>query len=328
MICFRFLGLAIFIFMLIPGTANSCRIYTTLDGYDFHWPQDAQPVPYYINMAGSDDILDDSEIDAIKGAFETWSSVECANIEFEFIGFTDETRYALLDNINIVTFQENDWPEDDYGLIAKTYIKYSTENGELAEFGIVLNGSQYFWSTNQTQGTDDVENVMVKQIGNILGLAYSDNSEASMYSSMNMGEIIKRDLHEDDITAICELYEPGRSYDLPTPPEPPETSELEDISEEPEPDPGDVDDEGNNPPETFECDRVTFAGRPQVEVDAPPRDEAEDIQEILGREGGTFQIKEPDDCGCNINRNPPAHEAMLLMFLMGSILVITRRKLS
>ncbi|GKV48712.1 hypothetical protein SLEP1_g55516 [Rubroshorea leprosula] len=61
------------------------------------------------------------------------------------------------------------------------------------------------WSTNPGVSEYDLESVAVHEIGHLLGLAHSQDQNATMYRSIARGTI-KRDLAKDDIDGIRALY--------------------------------------------------------------------------------------------------------------------------
>ncbi|XP_047309440.1 metalloendoproteinase 1-like [Impatiens glandulifera] len=61
------------------------------------------------------------------------------------------------------------------------------------------------WVNGAQRGKMDIETVAVHELGHILGLEHSDVPSAVMYPTTKWG-VIKRNLHEDDIAGIKEMY--------------------------------------------------------------------------------------------------------------------------
>ncbi|KAJ9135240.1 hypothetical protein P3X46_032448 [Hevea brasiliensis] len=61
------------------------------------------------------------------------------------------------------------------------------------------------WSSNPNMNQMDLKSVAVHEIGHLLGLAHSQDSNAIMYATIPPG-IIKRELTQDDIDGIHALY--------------------------------------------------------------------------------------------------------------------------
>uniref|UniRef100_A0A2C9VKR0 Peptidase metallopeptidase domain-containing protein n=1 Tax=Manihot esculenta TaxID=3983 RepID=A0A2C9VKR0_MANES len=62
------------------------------------------------------------------------------------------------------------------------------------------------WSSNPNMNQMDLESVAVHEIGHLLGLAHSQDSNAIMYATIPPGTI-KRELTQDDIDGIHALYD-------------------------------------------------------------------------------------------------------------------------
>jgi hypothetical protein len=64
------------------------------------------------------------------------------------------------------------------------------------------------WSNtpNGNSTTYDVWNVFTHELGHLLGLDHSNVTGATMISGSSLGTIYKRDIHEDDIKGIKDLY--------------------------------------------------------------------------------------------------------------------------
>ncbi|MFW5878805.1 MAG: matrixin family metalloprotease, partial [Myxococcota bacterium] len=55
----------------------------------------------------------------------------------------------------------------------------------------------------------DVANTVAHEAGHALGLDHSEYVQATMYPSASLGDTNKRDLHEDDIQGLCDIYPAG-----------------------------------------------------------------------------------------------------------------------
>ena len=71
---------------------------------------------------------------------------------------------------------------------------------------IDLNLVDFEWSTSGESGRVDLQNALTHELGHILGFAHSDAQEATMFASAIPGETEKRDLYEDDIQGVREVY--------------------------------------------------------------------------------------------------------------------------
>ena len=214
--------------VFVPASAIGCTIWTTRSGAELHLANEAA-VPYYIHVDGSADVPTEEAFDAIKGAFDAWSQVLCgedaAALQFEYVGTSDTDPLnfdpgLFRDEKNLVSFVNSDWPADP-SVIAIPLVQWDNETGTIIEFGIALNDEFTDWSTNPEgePGTFDIQSVMMREVGLIMGLGNSDVEGAVMSPSFAEGSVGKRTMGNDDVAAVCDLYAPERTDWLTTPDE-------------------------------------------------------------------------------------------------------------
>lgn len=203
----------------IPNTAYPCADGQTPKGV--HWP--TRTVKYSIQRGGSPDFkanadgsINESLYQTIKKSFNTWNDVSCSDITFVEAGLVDRTELGLKcnadgtnDSINLIL-----WPKDwaySGSIYALTSVTFNTNNGVIFDADIEFNESFTYTNTDDITAIDvDVENTLTHEIGHFLGLDHEDTIEdATMYSMAPLGEIKKRDLHQDDIDGICAIYPKG-----------------------------------------------------------------------------------------------------------------------
>ena len=97
--------------------------------------------------------------------------------------------------------------DTDYDTLMSTSCYYNWYGTKylIYEADIVIN-SKWEWRNNGSANGYDVQNVMTHEFGHMLGLGHSEFTEATMYESSSMGEIKKRDLHQDDLNGFNALY--------------------------------------------------------------------------------------------------------------------------
>jgi hypothetical protein len=191
--------------------------------------QPGQSLRYTLNPVGSEDIINGSEIDAIRSAFSSWTQVSCSYLTFEELAWTGAPSLGE-DGQNRIYWIENaaDWVTSE-GTLALT-VTLSGPGGQIIDADIVANGANYRWTTlasEVTPGTPppgelpfvDVETVFVHEIGHFFGLAHSSDSQAVMFATVQ--EPVRRLPTTDDIRGICALYPngepaPGEGSGLPT----------------------------------------------------------------------------------------------------------------
>ncbi|MBH25036.1 MAG: hypothetical protein CMH57_11380 [Myxococcales bacterium] len=212
-----------------PTASEACTIWTSRDGADVHFDPSDMPIPVYVQVDGSADFPDsDDELRAIEAALETWSQVLCGEDEgqlvFEYMGVldTDPENYdpgLFRDEKNLISFINEGWPYDPL-TIATTRVQFEQDTGRILEFGIALNDQWTDWATQDGGKPDtfDVQAVMMRELGLIMGLGDSEVDSAVMSPFFVEANDSKRTLSNDDVAAICELYAPGRE-DWSMPPE-------------------------------------------------------------------------------------------------------------
>ena len=122
---------------------------------------------------------------------------------------------AQPDGENRIVWRELNWPQESEDALAITTIVYDKASGQILDADIDMNGVNFFWTVTNEAGevVTDVENTMTHELGHLLGMAHSPETEATMYGSSDPGETAKRSLAVDDVNAICTVY----PYGLPTP---------------------------------------------------------------------------------------------------------------
>ena len=178
---------------------------------DIFWP--TKCVVYHLNEVGIDDADRDRANSAIIDSFETWNEPQCSGISFEFGGFTDEDRVGFNAftgadlNANVIVFRNNEWSHE-VGVLALTSVTFKPSTGEILDADIELNGRDFRFTTtsNEFLVQIDVANTATHEVGHFLGLDHSAVSESTMFATAPTGEIIKRDLSQDDTDGVCNIY--------------------------------------------------------------------------------------------------------------------------
>lgn len=187
------------------------------------------PVVYMIDNKGSGDITDGSDFAAVDAAFDDFTKVDCSWLTFEPRGTIDNGQ-AVYDSQNVVRWVESGGSLPG-GAVAITTITYVTSDGEIKDTDIELNGVDFTFTTTDVPGQiiTDIKNTMMHEIGHVAGLDHYcflapegktplctslsalEHGKArltTMYPTAGMGEIVKRDLHQDDLDGLCAIYSP------------------------------------------------------------------------------------------------------------------------
>jgi MYXO-CTERM domain-containing protein len=172
------------------------------------------PVTFELDPTGSDDVPDDTELEAIQRAFMTWEGVACSYLRFEEQPWSGQRATANdLHNRIFWVETQNEWGGNQ-GTLALTYTYYRLDGDmRITDADIVINGVNWTWTTHDEEvgmGTPakiDVETVLFHEIGHFFGLDHSNDPQAAMYPSNN--KLTQREPAADDIAGICSLYSNG-----------------------------------------------------------------------------------------------------------------------
>ena len=195
--------------------------YTTLHtagGTQLHW--NPATAPYSINAAGSPDIPDDSDTQAVKASFDAWNAA--ANFHYHTDCLTNLNAGSIHpgnevnDGNSIVTWVNSNWVYGN-GTIAITFNWFDPTSGEIGESDLMANGQDYTWTTGSTGVQTDVRNFLTHEAGHYLGMDHSLDTEATMFATGTTGETKKRDLDADDIAGVQSIYGAGSTADSGTP---------------------------------------------------------------------------------------------------------------
>jgi len=183
----------------------------TGEGVPLVW--DTNCVTMHFNEAGSADIADASDLEALKASLETWSSVEHSSVVIQYAGKTnlEETGYHKENPpINMVIFREKKWPYTDRP-VAYTAVTYHPGSGRIYDADIELNEEDFVFTTNPKKEPYkvDIQNTLTHEVGHVLGLDHPDDESATMFAHADAGETKKRTLEFDDIEGISAIYPKG-----------------------------------------------------------------------------------------------------------------------
>lgn len=151
-------------------------------------------------------------------AFAAWTDASCASGGAPSIGSVnlgpvacDAQEYNIEEgNANAVIFRDEEWPYAGQGnTLALTTVTYNLDDGEIYDADLEVNANA---SVTLTTGDTDVQydllSILTHEAGHMLGVAHSDVPGATMNVEYLPGDTSLRDLHPDDVAAICDHYPP------------------------------------------------------------------------------------------------------------------------
>jgi hypothetical protein len=170
----------------------------------------SMPVPYWINEAGSPEILNKSEFAAVRAAFQTWQNVTTADIRLDYKGTTPVTAVGY-DGMNLVTFADSSLPLGTttiaatfsfYGPVfaSDNTIQYGTQEADIAF------NPAFDFSTSGDSGKFDIQGVITHEIGHFLGLDHAGLVSSVMVPFSVPSQLDQRTLSYDDMAGLTEIY--------------------------------------------------------------------------------------------------------------------------
>jgi hypothetical protein len=202
----------------LTSAAATAEAYThnvTPNGDPVRWNKDE------IRIVVDDSVAAIAPVSAVRNtvrrAFETWIGEADLPMDFTVVqGSCGELGYhGEKDGENCVMACESCVPHgEDVG--AKALVSHVLETGEIVDADIVLFSDAGDWSLGHAPGAISLEDVMLHEIGHVLGLGHSDIPEARMFSSISSpDQHDELPLHDDDVQGAGSLY-PERAPEITT----------------------------------------------------------------------------------------------------------------
>jgi hypothetical protein len=190
---------------------------------EIFWPTNCADYLINDNADIESDIDQATLVAEIDASFAEWDDeiTGCSFLTLSNAGFTASTGVAF-DNDgeeeNVVSFVSDGWldlgPGHDAGAIALTSVFFDPETGVIVNADMEFN-AEFFRPVIEgvtpidplDPRTDaDIRNTITHEAGHFIGLDHSNLQDATMFAVASEGEIVKRDLAQDDIDGICVIY--------------------------------------------------------------------------------------------------------------------------
>ena len=170
-------------------------------------------VKYYVNPAGSEDITDGSDLDAVDESYSDWCDLPCSNIKANYSGTATTTNMLTNGNSNgnsEVTWVENAAWKYGSGVLGITSPLFYND-GTIIEADIALNGLHHTWTTANPFNKVDTKSIVLHEVGHWYGIQhylltdYPQNDPPTMTPAWS-GTTQTRTLETQDTIPFCYLY--------------------------------------------------------------------------------------------------------------------------
>lgn len=193
--------------MALPAQGHAYELKRADTGEQVSWHK--AEVVYRMERQGAQDLTEAEALRAVKGAFGAWNQA-ADGLRLVFGGVIDGVPMGYdsapgATNHNVVHFSRSDWAFDSSTALAVTLTTFRANAGSLVDADIVVNEVGYTWGAG-AEADYDLQNTLAHEAGHFLGLAHSDEPEATMYARAAPHETKKRDLHLDDLQGIQAIY--------------------------------------------------------------------------------------------------------------------------
>lgn len=121
---------------------------------------------------------------------------------------TEYNRYS--GNANIIMFRRNGWPYPDAStVLGLTTVTFESKTGIIRDVDIEINATRFEITTEDAGVAYDLQSILTHEVGHFLGLAHSNDLEATMYAKHKGGSTELRTLADDDVAGVCLIYPPA-----------------------------------------------------------------------------------------------------------------------
>lgn len=189
------------------GSDSSCYSYIAKGA---KWKSEES---WTVSLVDAPATISSDVVPILANAISQWEGADSPSNaimdSFDGTQIVDRSKIGLeMNNQNEVIFDDF----DQAGVIAVTYV-WGTVIGppssrSITEWDQLYDVADFAWSTDNTPGTMDFDNIATHEIGHAVGMGHPDSTCTleTMYAYADYGETIKRDLHDGDITGVNKLY--------------------------------------------------------------------------------------------------------------------------
>jgi hypothetical protein len=168
------------------------------------WDTSRGPIRITLNQQGSADLPIETVETALRNAMSQWQNVSGQAVRFEYAGRNAAAVANDVDSINSVVWLESNWPYSPSVAAITRFSFFVSDPPFFADADILLNGQTFRWSLTPGGGTVHPQQVLIHELGHLLGLAHSSNFSSTMFPSLLPNQNLT--LFKDDIEGLRFLY--------------------------------------------------------------------------------------------------------------------------
>lgn len=175
-----------------PTVGHAWQRDTSAHGVALQW-RGPVPAPRFTSPVPG---LPDGGRGALEAAMAAWTAPTCTSLRFVPGGAPSPD--------NEIVWIGSGWPHGG-AEAAYTTVRSVPETGEILGGRIELNGQLGFAGPNGRGGVD-LQQVLIHELGHLLGLGHSRRRDALMFAGIRPGAGAVHALGRDDVQAICAVY--------------------------------------------------------------------------------------------------------------------------
>jgi MYXO-CTERM domain-containing protein len=177
------------------------------------WDVDGGPIVYVMDPAGSDDIDDGSDLQAVRDAFRVWACAPRTKLRFEEGEGPGPRVMDLSDGKNTVFWDETG--TDCFMGPATLGIASLPTEGTNTASDICFNGFHHTWGVGRDV---DIQSIAMHEIGHFIGLNHPCDNDDDQSSCLSVSDAIMfpqwsgspdRELRRSELAAVASLYPLG-----------------------------------------------------------------------------------------------------------------------
>lgn len=163
-------------------------------------------------------LTDNDLLDIVQEAFNRWRSVDCGageppGFEVPSLGLVNAKKayYCSEADLNTNTwFLSRTWTHDPKAL-GFTFSTSNLQNGEVHDADVELNLGKIQADFARANWKAVLLSIAMHEAGHFLGLAHSADPNAVMFAAYNRSDLYERELQQDDLDGICDIFPPNPS---------------------------------------------------------------------------------------------------------------------